>query len=131
MKGNKELKESKRTRFKRWCENHFTEICMGCILVGGTITGIIIGESIGYGKGLVKHRVDHIDIANGLIDCCGEEGAFQALNYVKSSEDNYKKLLSDPVAATGDVAKMYYSCDFISKLRNEFDNEMKYYTKKK
>lgn len=113
-------KESKWSRFKKWFTNHGEEIFMITLLMGGAASGLVIGydcgRSKGYTKGLSEFRGMHKDICNTIIDECGQQAAFEALNLVRSNPDMMKKLMSDPDAVIDKVGHIYYNNDYIQKL---------------
>lgn len=118
----KHKKEGKWNRFKKWGTDHLTEILMGALFIGGASAGFIIGKdhgfSNGYTKGLVEFRKDHIDISKALIDECGCEAAFKALNLVRSNPEMYEKLMKDPDAVIAKVHDLYYDSEYIKKCLN-------------
>ena len=113
-------KQSKRVRLKKWFVNHGEEIFMITLLTGGAASGLIIGydcgRSKGYTKGLSEFRGMHKDICNTIIDECGHQAAFEALNLVRSNPGMMKKLMSDPDAVINKVGHIYYDNDYIQKL---------------
>ena len=112
-------KDSKWKRFKNWGNDHLTEILMGTLLVGGASAGFIIGKdrgfSNGYVKGLTEFRQNHIDISKTIIDECGHEAAFKALNLVRSNPEMLDKLMKDPDAVIAKVHELYYDSEYVKK----------------
>lgn len=113
-------KESKWSRFKKWFTNHGEEIFMITLLTGGAASGLVIGydcgRSKGYTKGLSEFRGMHKDICNTIIDECGHQAAFEALNLIRKDPEMLDLLMKDPDKVINKVGHIYYDNDYIQKL---------------
>lgn len=111
-----ETKKKKPGKVMKWLDDHTVEILMGFLLVGGGVAGFIAGKDLGYVVGLEEFRKEHIDIAKNLIDGCGSQGAFTALDYVRDNKDAYNTLMKNPNEVIAKVEKMYYSTEYVKGL---------------
>lgn len=114
-------KESWWSRTKKWGSEHFEQILMGSLFVGGAVAGGLVMKDIAgtkmYAKGLNEFRGTHKDICNTIIEECGQEAAFQALNLVRSDPEMLGKLMSDPDSVIKKVEEIYHNTDYIKKLK--------------
>ena len=119
-KEQKETKLSRKSRFKVWFLIHEDVIICSWIYAIGIATGaIIIGDRAharGYFKGLKEFRNHHKDVCNTIIDECGHQAAFEALNLVRSNPEMMDKLMKDQDSVISKVGGIYYSNDYIQKL---------------
>ena len=105
-----------------WCKDHAFEIT----LVSGSaiwfVVGCMKGHDVGYLKGLSEFRKFHIDTAKAIMDNSASEGAFLALNLVRSDGDNYKKLIEDPDVLLKAVQKLFYESDYFKDVTEALES---------
>ena len=132
MKERNKQKDSVWTRFKKFGNDHLVQILMGILFAGGSVAGYMIAKDRcygnGYADGMKEFRKQHIDTALNLIDECGHESAFLALDHVRSSDQNYKLLMKDPDAVVRQVGEKYYQSGYIKNLTDIYTKELESYT---
>ena len=115
---SKEKKEKGWGRFKKWCNDNIEVILFSGLTIGAGVVAYMFGKDIGYAEGLNEFRGMHINTVEDIIDDCGHEAAFIALDSVRSNADTYKELLDNPDNVICEIGKKYYDSDFIKKLRS-------------
>ena len=113
-------KESKWSRFKKWAKRNEDTIVCGLIYAMGVVTGGVIikgfAHDSGYSKGLNEFRNLHKDVCNTIIDECGHQAAFEALNLIRKDPEMLDLLMKDPDKVINKVGHIYYDNDYIQKL---------------
>lgn len=113
-------KESKWSRFKKWAKRHEESILFVMTFAeGAVVSGIIVkgfAHDSGYSKGLNEFRNLHKDVCNTIIDECGHQAAFEALNLIRKDPEMLDLLMKDPDKVISKVGHIYYNNDFVQKL---------------
>ena len=97
-------------------KDQITVVLMGVVFIGGIGVGVIYGKDLGYAKGLSEFRKIHIDIMKIVIDECGAQGAFQALDYIRSTPGAVEALMKDPDSVLKTAQSHFYKSDYVTKL---------------
>ena len=108
------IREKVKEKINNIDEETFIKILMGGLLVGGICVGVIYGKDLGYTKGLKEFRKTHIDIAKNLINECGQQAAFLALDYVRSTPGAIETLLEHPDVVMDKACEAYYKSGYVT-----------------
>ena len=131
MKEQKKQKDNVWTKVKKFGNDHLVQILMGILFAGGGVAGYMIAKDRcygnGYADGMKEFRKQHINTALNLIDECGHESAFLALNHVRKNGKNYAMLVEDPDAVLRQVGEKYYQSGYIKNLTDMYTKELESY----
>lgn len=111
------------TRVKNWAVDNAVEITFVVTIVGTGAACFIMGKDLGHLEGLEEFRKEHVRISKHLIDGCGYEGAFAALDYIRGNKDAYDTLMENPREAIENIYDLYYNHDAYIKELVDFYNK--------